>query len=221
MEQSIFMNSFYNNIDDSINNDFEDFIDLNTFKKVTIKKSKKEFKKKFKCYVNDFLFLKKKKQMKEIRKINKLQSIIIPKHCLEELIQLNIDSPFQFEIISKNKKKCYSSVYEYSNEPSNIYIPSLLMDKLNIANGDTITLKSINIPKAVSCTFETLKDFEQLENPKLVLNKNIRDNTFLYENQNVIINFANKIYILTVKELQPEKIVSINNTDLNIKFKFF
>ena len=89
-----------------------------------------------------------------------------------------------------------------------------------ICHGDKVDVDSVSLPKAKSVVIETTDQFAKLENPKLILEKNIRDKFILEKNQEIKITFAKKDYVLKIKEMTPCDVCCIRDTSIDLKFEF-
>lgn len=178
------------------------------------------FIKQFRCFSFDYLIMEGEKKEKDIKNIECLNQIVMPKDCLEHIVNFKIPSPFYFQIESRKGKKTYASVHSYSHHDKIVFLPKKIMEELGISDDERVVLTSVNIPKAKSLTFKTIKEFGELENPKLVIDKNLRDYTVFYENQKIDIIFAKKRYQIIIKNLKPNDVVSCIDTDVDIQFEF-
>lgn len=146
-------------------------------------------------------------------------TIILPQSALEPLIEHNTDSPFQFRL-TKNGKSIYCGVIEFTAPEKFIFASKELMDTLNVKNNQYVSLMSVTLPKAEFIKFKSEDpSFLQLSNPKIVVERYLRDRSTLMFNQTFEIKYIGKIYKFTITELKPEPIVSLKQADIQFEFE--
>lgn len=156
----------------------------------------------------------------DLKKWNKLNKIILPRDALDHLSGFNIPTPYYFRVTTKIGLSTYVSVVDYHSTPNTVFMPTSVMTDLSIIDNDTITLDSVTLPKAKSCTIETTKSFGELENPKLLLDRAVRGLSLLKEGMVIQVFFAKKIYDLTVRDLKPTPTASVIDAEVAIQFTF-
>ena len=138
------------------------------------------------------------------------------------LPDLNIsDGPILFKL-ENGDKFVYTAMHEYVDSPGLCFLPHRILNCLNIADGDTITVKQAkDIPTG---EFLKIKPFETafigLENPKVVLEKIISINyPILSQGEIIIIKYLDATYHIEVIECKPNPIIQTLNCDIILEFE--
>ena len=150
-----------------------------------------------------------------------LGKIIIPNEILSKIMEnesLDLTEPFIFKVTANNK-----SVYlGFSNQiiDDNSYVHYRVLQDLFIEENSMVDLELVKLVKGNKVVFQpSTKDFLEINNHKLVLEKNLMENySALSVGSNITIEFENRLYDIQVNKLEPEDAVSLYNTDLEVDF---
>jgi len=126
-------------------------------------------------------------------------------------------------------KKSHCSVMEFTAPEGSVYLPIWMIDNLGLdPQGESvIELTTVSLPKGQFVQFQAHETkFAMLNNPRVVLEKNLRSYSCLTVGDTIQIEFANHIYKLDVTEVRPSiprgnapPAISIIETDIKVDFK--
>lgn len=153
-------------------------------------------------------------------KPNNFNKIVVPAKILHELDFS--DNPIYFKFKNKFGEYEYVSILSFIENTDKCFLPPHLFDKIkkNKFNFGLINLEKVNLKKGNRCKLLTNISFSKLEDPKLVLKKNIRDRCLLKKGMKFKIIFAKTEYIFEVLKTKPDECISTINTDLEIDINY-
>jgi len=165
----------------------------------------------FRCYLVTFF---------EKSESNYGNKIVMPTSCFKTLIDLGLEYPFMFEIVNcKNKNKSHCGVIEFSSLEGMGYLPSSMMCNLGLVDGDVIYMCSARIPPG---TYLKIKphtmDFLSIEDHKGVLECSLRKYTCLTVGECIVIHHNEIKYNIDILDAEPEKVISVIETDCKVEF---
>jgi hypothetical protein len=152
--------------------------------------------------------------------------ILLPSDILQELMARDLftenDIMF-FKVINKKIEfGVVCSVLEFTASPGICHIPYHIMEELAITEGETVEIEKVSPPQGTYVKLRPQETaFIELANPKAVLEKIMsEDYPVITEGQTITINYKDlgKIFSIDILETQPEEVVSIIDTDLNVEF---
>lgn len=138
---------------------------------------------------------------------NMTSNIILPSEYLDILIQQNVSSPFFFKVRTDHDS-FYTSVLEFSAEPSFAEIPIYMASQFGLENNAMIEIESI--PKVLYCHYLKLEpqceNFFEMEDYEDYLEKELSKLSILYKNQVFPIFHSenDSIYMIRVLEIEPD-----------------
>ena len=146
--------------------------------------------------------------------------ILMPPSALEELSHMNVEYPMLFAIRNKQlHRETHCGVLEFTAEEGQVFIPYWMMRNLLLGEGDIVEIQLTSLPVAKFIKFEPQSpEFLEIENPKAVLERVLRNFATLTVDDIIPIKHADKIYELRVVEAKPQKAVSIIETDTEVDF---
>lgn len=159
------------------------------------------------------------KKDRDIKRINASDKIILPPSSLEHLTKyLEGDKQMMFKLSTNNSesRELFCGVLEFDSPEHTVYVPDWLLNDKNIKEGQRITLTSVELPKGTFVRIKPDEDFLKLTNPKVVLEYNLRNFTTLYEGERIKLSYLNRDYHLEIVKTEPDRGISINNTNLEI-----
>ena len=152
--------------------------------------------------------------------------ILLPPDILRELMARDLftenDIMF-FKVINKKIEfGVVCSVQEFTASPGMCHIPYHIMEELAITEGETVEIEKVSPPKGTYVKLRPQETaFIEMSNPKAILEKIMcQDYPVITEGQTITINYKDlgKIFSIDILETQPEEVVSIIDTDLNVEF---
>ncbi|KAH3762493.1 ubiquitin fusion degradation protein 1 [Pelomyxa schiedti] len=148
--------------------------------------------------------------------------IILPPSALETLIRLRIQYPMQFKLTNPRYPHLttHAGVLEFTAEEGRCYLPEWLKEQLALVEGsDVVFITSAFLYPATFCKLQPFSDdFLQVTNPRVILEKALRNFSALSVGDQIPIKFGNKTYLVCVRELKPASAVSVVETDVSIEF---
>ena len=168
----------------------------------------KIFCEKFRCYIYD--------------KITD-DTIILPESVLTELSNKSLDLPYHFRLSSDDGINRYCSVHSFTAPNNTVLISHNLMNTLFSTQGDILEITYVNIPKCTNVVFKNIGEYDicKLYNPVCVLERFLRNKSILQINDiiNIPIKELERTYQLQITNLSPDNVVSIKDTNINLKFE--
>ncbi|CAI8499228.1 unnamed protein product [Hanseniaspora opuntiae] len=178
-----------------------------------------EFKENYRMYPISYLPNSVSTEKKNL--LNNSGRIILPPSALTRLSFLEISYPMLFEIQSNvSFKLTNTGVLEFIAEEGRVYIPDWMIDQLEAPITSTVTVKSVTLPKASFVKLEPQSvDFLEIENPKIVLERCLRNYSALRIDDIINIEFNDTVYKIKITDLKPNPQGScIVETDLVTDF---
>jgi ubiquitin fusion degradation protein 1 len=178
-----------------------------------------------KCFQKEYIcmpinYLQDIKNKKEIKRLDSSDSIILPSSALEHLSKFDVKYPYFFRVQSKNLGLYhYCNVIEFTAEDRFVYVPGWIMQELFIGDTDRVYINSVTLQKGEKVKFKVDKNFLELDNPSVVLERKLRSLNTLSMNQILNIQFVGDTYKLEVIEISPDNIISIIDTNLKVEFE--
>jgi len=147
--------------------------------------------------------------------------IILPQKILNELSGYhNIEYPTHFTI---NDSNIIFTPLDFKEDIEEIFIPQHFLENLGIDINDEIKLTLLNykIPKGNKVTLKPhTSNFLEITNHKNYLERNlVKLYSTLTEGQTLMIPNLDTIILVDVLECQPEKLISIIDTDIEVEFE--
>ena len=109
----------------------------------------------------------------------------------------------------------HCGVAEFTADDGFVFLPTWMMKKLNIREGDLVNVKNTNLPEGnyIKVQPRTTKFFT-LSDHELVLKKALRDNVAcLTTGDNIVVNHDDKKYLFHIVETKPSLVVSLFEND--------
>uniref|UniRef100_A0A183BYP0 Ubiquitin fusion degradation protein 1 homolog n=1 Tax=Globodera pallida TaxID=36090 RepID=A0A183BYP0_GLOPA len=164
-------------------------------------------------------------QRHDERRVNELNhggKILLPNSCLDTLMRRNIQWPMLFKLTNLNpevQKVTHAGVLEFLAEEGRCYLPSWLMNQLQLEEGDLILVEYKALPNATFAKFKPMStDFYNVSNPRAMLEVELRKFSCLTKGDIIAVQYNEQVYEFQVKDLKPENAVTIIECDLNIEF---
>lgn len=108
---------------------------------------------------------------------------------------------------------------EFTAEQGTIIAPYWMMDKIGVDEGETILIESVILPPATRAVFQPrTKEFNEIREPRVVLEKELRNHPCLTQGSTIQIKFAGEIYQLYILKTEPTPAVRIRDIDVVCEF---
>lgn len=167
-------------------------------------------------------------QSKEvINRCRHSNKILLPSNVLHELITQDLfkeNDILFFKVVNKQiefGEVC--SVHEFSASPGICHIPYHIMETLGLTEGEEVEIEKVSPPKGEYVKLRPHKTaFIELSDPKALLEKIMsEDYPVINQGQTIELNYKalGKVFKIDIMETQPEEIISIIDTDLNVDFE--
>lgn len=149
--------------------------------------------------------------------------IIMPPSALAHLTNLEIESPWFFELRNTGSSEAcrtHAGVLEFIADEGNVHLPAWMMRTLGLSEGDPIRLTGATLPKGkmVKIQPQTV-DFLEISDPKAVLEQAFRNFSALTPGDIVEISYNCLTFEILIMEITPNADgISIIETDLEVDF---
>ncbi|GAA5966303.1 hypothetical protein JCM3765_005249 [Sporobolomyces pararoseus] len=148
--------------------------------------------------------------------------IVMPPSALDELTQLDIELPINFEITNpKNPDlNTHVGVLEFIADEGCVNLPQWIMDQLRLNEGDPIRIVGGRYPKGKMVKLQPQSvDFLEISDPKAALEKAIGNYSCLSAGDIIEIAYQSLTFRLLIMEITPPgPAISVLDTDLEVDF---
>lgn len=158
----------------------------------------------------------------ENSKENHTGKVYLPEMCLEELCAKQMQMPYIFRISSHGGiSYTHAGVQEFTTEQQYIILPEWMYEQLAL-DSSPIDVAYVSLPKGRFIKLlPQSRDFLDIENPKIELEKSLRNYQVLSAGDTISLYFESefKNIMFTVTEIDPPgEGISIVDTDLEVDF---
>jgi ubiquitin fusion degradation protein 1 len=143
--------------------------------------------------------------------------IVLPSSILEILIELEVQYPMTFELVTNNKKT-HCGVLEFTAHEGTCCIPSWIMKNLYLKEGDSIYIRNVALQQATFIKFKPELKFLELSDPRAVLEYTLRTFSCVTIGDKLHFDYNSKEYIMEVIEVRPKKGCCIIEADIEVDF---
>ncbi|EOR01291.1 Ubiquitin fusion degradation protein 1 [Wallemia ichthyophaga EXF-994] len=150
--------------------------------------------------------------------------IIMPPSALARLTDLEIESPWTFELSPARNpsKKTHAGVLEFIAEEGNVHLPAWMMKQLELDEGSPLKISGAALPKGKFTKLQAqTTDFLEISDHKTVLERALRNFSTLSKGDYIEILHNCITFELLVMEIDPEsdsQSIFIIDTDLEVDF---
>ncbi|GAA5847519.1 hypothetical protein JCM3766R1_005341 [Sporobolomyces carnicolor] len=148
--------------------------------------------------------------------------IVMPPSALDELTQLDVELPINFEITNpKNPDlNTHVGVLEFIADEGCVNLPQWVMDQLRLNEGDPIRIVGGRYPKGKMVKLQPQSvDFLEISDPKAALEKAIGNYSCLSAGDIIEIAYQSLTFRLLIMEITPPgPAISVLDTDLEVDF---
>uniref|UniRef100_A0A6C0D3X0 Ubiquitin fusion degradation protein n=1 Tax=viral metagenome TaxID=1070528 RepID=A0A6C0D3X0_9ZZZZ len=143
--------------------------------------------------------------------------IILPSSILEILIELEVQYPMTFELVTNNKKT-HCGVLEFTADEGTCFVPAWIMKNLYLKEGDFIYIRNVALQQATFIKFKPELKFLELSDPRAVLEYTLRSFSCVTIGDKLHFDYNSKEYIMEVTEVKPKKGCCIIEADIEVDF---
>lgn len=130
------------------------------------------------------------------------------------------ESTIIFEVTGAEKRRLFCGVLEFTAEPGQVCLPKWVMDQLGIAEGQSVQLRRVNLPKGTDVKVQphSAEFHNSQDNPKAMLEWVLPDYVALTAGETLVLTYNDKKYSLEILEVAPGRAVSLIDTNINLDF---
>ena len=193
----------------------------------TMRPPARAFSKTYKAYSTAILEIKQGRGERTGGRSNVMHGgkIIMPQDALVQLTEMDMESPFMFEIRNSSPAKkdlfTHCGVLEFIADPGTVHLPQWMMTRLELNEGDSIKLTGARLPKGKFAKVQAQSTlFLELGDHKAVLETALRNFSCLTKGDIIEIYHNMMTFEILIMELKPDDTpgVSIFETDLEVDF---
>lgn len=148
--------------------------------------------------------------------------IVMPPSALEEITQLDIDLPLDFELTNplNPELNTHAGVLEFIADEGCVNLPQWMMDQLRLNEGDPIRIVGGRYPKGKMIKIQPQSvDFLEVSDPKALLEGVMRNYSCLTAGDIIEIGYHTLTFRLLIMEITPPgPAISVLDTDLEVDF---
>ena len=116
-------------------------------------------------------------------------------------------------------KQTHCGVQEFTAEEGTAYFPYWMMKQLALSEGSIVVVRQVDLlPGTFAKIQPHSKDFLDIANPRVVLEKHLRDYSCMTKGDVFQFLYNGKTFAFNVLEVRPGNAVSIVETDMNVDF---
>jgi ubiquitin fusion degradation protein 1 len=151
-------------------------------------------------------------------------SIILPPSALGKLSVMknfgDSKNPILFRILNIELNiSTHCGVVEFTAEEGICYIPSNMFEKLCLMEGQTVNIRNVELKPGTFIKLQPhLTEFINNQNPKTILEYNLRNYFCVTEGDTISVKFRNKIYKIDIVQCKPAKAIRTLNCDIEVDF---
>ena len=151
-------------------------------------------------------------------------SIILPPSALGKLSVMknfgDSKNPILFRITNIELSiTTHCGVVEFTAEEGICYIPSNMFEKLCLIEGQTVNIRNVELKPGTFIKLQPhLTEFINNQNPKTILEYNLRNYFCVTEGDTIAVKFSNKIYKIDIVQCKPAKAIRTLNCDIEVDF---
>ncbi|KAM0681547.1 hypothetical protein GINT2_000060 [Glugoides intestinalis] len=149
--------------------------------------------------------------------------VLLPHYILQDLVNLNFQPPYVFEITHENRiYKTVCSVLDFLLEEEEIIVPSWMFEQLCLDTSGNVILKFVELENGEGVKLlPHTTDFLEVENPKKELENTLKNYHVLTYGDEIMLQFADiGICRFTVTKVYPEDLDTIYIVDTDLKTDF-
>jgi len=143
--------------------------------------------------------------------------IILPASILDTLIEMDVEYPFTFELIT-NQNKTHCGVLEFTADEEMCFIPQWIMNNLELKDGNIVYIRNVALQKATFIKFKPESKFFELSNPRATLEYILRSFSCVTIGDKLHFDYNEKEYILEIVDVKPKKASCIIEADIEVEF---
>ncbi|GAA94088.1 hypothetical protein E5Q_00735 [Mixia osmundae IAM 14324] len=147
--------------------------------------------------------------------------ILMPPEALQMLTDLDLESPWNFEIINARHQdlSTHGGVLEFIAGPGTVHLPGWMMTKLQLNEGDQVRINGAKLPKGKFIKVQAQSVlFLELSDHKAVLEQALRNYATLTAGDIIEIGYNGMTFEILIMETKPEGAISVFETDIEVDF---
>ncbi|WFD35776.1 ubiquitin fusion degradation protein [Malassezia cuniculi] len=149
--------------------------------------------------------------------------IIMPSSALAKITDLELESPFTFELRTSNAadaRRTHCGVVEFIADEGMVYLPAWMMRMLGLDEGSPIHIKGTQLPRGRFVKIQPqTTDFLEISDPKAVLEQALRNYPTLTPGDIIEISYNCLTFEILIMQIEPDaEGISIIETDLEVDF---
>ncbi|GAA5853707.1 hypothetical protein JCM9279_000283 [Rhodotorula babjevae] len=148
--------------------------------------------------------------------------IVMPPSALDELTQLDVELPINFEITNPANVELntHAGVLEFIADEGCVNLPQWIMDQLRLNEGDPVRLVGGRYPKGKMIKIQPQSvDFLEISDPKAVLERALINYSCMSAGDIIEIPYNTLTFRLLIMEITPPgPAISVIDTDLEVDF---
>ncbi|GAA6055756.1 hypothetical protein JCM3770_006144 [Rhodotorula araucariae] len=148
--------------------------------------------------------------------------IVMPPSALDELTQLDVELPINFEITNPANPELntHAGVLEFIADEGCVNLPQWIMDQLRLNEGDPVRLVGGRYPKGKMIKIQPQSvDFLEISDPKAVLERALINYSCMSAGDIIEIPYHSLTFRLLIMEITPPgPAISVIDTDLEVDF---
>jgi len=151
--------------------------------------------------------------------------IILPPSALNQISHMNVVWPLMLKITNPvTGAHTHCGVLEFSAQEGKMFVPFWIMENLGIQPGSSAKCETASLRKGKFVKLRPRKkEFVETADPKVILERKLRDFSCLTHGDTIVIAYNDKRYEIDVMEVKddtgPCEAISIVETDLNLEFE--
>ncbi|KAL1814230.1 hypothetical protein ACET3Z_024295 [Daucus carota] len=148
--------------------------------------------------------------------------IIMPASALDVLLSRKVKYPLTFMITNPFLEKVsHCGVLEFSAEEGSVFLPEWMMRNLSLEQGQLVEIEYTGLSKGrfLKVQPHSSEFVKNLENPKEVMERLLRDFACLTIGDTIMVNHENQEYYIDIVEAMPKDAVSLFETDCELEFE--
>ncbi|KAI1711236.1 ubiquitin fusion degradation protein UFD1 domain-containing protein [Ditylenchus destructor] len=149
-------------------------------------------------------------------------NVLLPNSALDQLTRLNVQYPLLFRIQNPDpmhQRVTHAGVLEFMAEEGKCYIPTWMMQQLQLREGAIAIIEYKTLPSATFAKIKPMStDFLSISNPRAMFEIELRKYRCLTKNDVISIRYNDQVLQFKVMDIKPENAVSITECDVNLEF---
>ncbi|EAY09569.1 ubiquitin fusion degradation protein, putative [Trichomonas vaginalis G3] len=151
--------------------------------------------------------------------LNQTSYVIVETAMLNQ--QMMENQMITFKITNpRTQESAYAVEREFTADQGTVIVPYWIMAKIGVDEGDTVQISTVELPAATRTVLQpkTKQFAENIKEPRIVLERELRNYPCLTQGSTIEITFANVVYPLYVLKTEPLPAVRCRDVDMIVDF---